>query len=218
LRFNPNAETFAEFLSKEEKIRLDINATGAGVVENRHKAMCFIEAMPEKFAPVICAWYNSNLEDRTAEKLVEMLGAENERLEKRGKTQMTNYKAAKKINSATKNKEKGSTTRSSKQKSKRLRKRRNKNGKCAEGTDRKAAEGGESKKDERGEKNDKSRPYYKNGDIIGGLAPELGVENKGRAMLEKMGWSHGTALGAENNKGILQPVTAVVKTGKSGLG
>lgn len=59
---------------------------------------------------------------------------------------------------------------------------------------------------------------YRDGDIVGGSAPELGIENKGRAMLEKMGWSSGTALGALNNKGILQPVSHVVKTSKAGLG
>ncbi|TVY43855.1 Protein SQS1 [Lachnellula occidentalis] len=59
---------------------------------------------------------------------------------------------------------------------------------------------------------------YKDGDVVGASAPELGVENRGRAMLEKMGWSTGTALGALNNKGILQPVSHVVKTSKAGLG
>lgn len=59
---------------------------------------------------------------------------------------------------------------------------------------------------------------YRDGDIVGGSAPEIGIENKGRAMLEKMGWSSGTALGALNNKGILQPVSHVVKTSKAGLG
>lgn len=59
---------------------------------------------------------------------------------------------------------------------------------------------------------------YRDGEVVGGSAPELGVENKGRAMLEKMGWSQGDALGALNNKGILQPVSHVVKTTKAGLG
>lgn len=59
---------------------------------------------------------------------------------------------------------------------------------------------------------------YRDGDVVGASAPELGVENRGRAMLEKMGWSTGTALGALNNKGILQPVSHVVKTTKAGLG
>ena len=58
---------------------------------------------------------------------------------------------------------------------------------------------------------------YRDGDVVGASAPELGVENKGRAMLEKMGWSAGTALGALDNKGILQPVSHVVKTTKAGL-
>ncbi|KAI8720296.1 Protein SQS1 [Fusarium sp. LHS14.1] len=59
---------------------------------------------------------------------------------------------------------------------------------------------------------------YQDGEIVGGSAPELGVENRGRAMLEKMGWSSGTALGAMNNKGILQPVTHAMKRSKAGLG
>lgn len=59
---------------------------------------------------------------------------------------------------------------------------------------------------------------YHDGEIVGATAPELGQDNKGRAMLEKMGWSTGTALGALNNKGIMNPVTHVVKTTKAGLG
>ncbi|XHG09166.1 hypothetical protein AWENTII_012245 [Aspergillus wentii] len=58
---------------------------------------------------------------------------------------------------------------------------------------------------------------YMDGDIVGASAPEIGAENKGRAMLEKMGWSMGTALGA-TNKGILLPVAHVVKNSKAGLG
>jgi hypothetical protein len=64
----------------------------------------------------------------------------------------------------------------------------------------------------------KAAVSYQDGDVVGGSAPELGAENRGRAMLEKMGWSKGTALGALNNKGILQPVSHVVKTTKAGLG
>lgn len=59
---------------------------------------------------------------------------------------------------------------------------------------------------------------YRDGDIVGASAPELGANNKGRSMLEKMGWSTGTALGALNNKGMLQPVSHVVKNSKAGLG
>ncbi|KAK4694908.1 hypothetical protein P7C71_g2748, partial [Lecanoromycetidae sp. Uapishka_2] len=60
---------------------------------------------------------------------------------------------------------------------------------------------------------------YRDGEIVGATAPELGQENRGRAMLEKMGWSTGKALGALNNdRGIVQPVSQVVKTTKAGLG
>jgi G-patch domain/R3H domain len=59
---------------------------------------------------------------------------------------------------------------------------------------------------------------YLEGEVVGGSAPEIGANNKGRAMLEKMGWSTGTALGALNNKGILQPVAQVVKNTRAGLG
>jgi hypothetical protein len=59
---------------------------------------------------------------------------------------------------------------------------------------------------------------YSEGDVVGGTAPVLSANNKGRAMLEKMGWTAGTALGATNNKGILQPVTHVVRNSRAGLG
>ncbi|ROT37923.1 hypothetical protein SODALDRAFT_333688 [Sodiomyces alkalinus F11] len=63
-----------------------------------------------------------------------------------------------------------------------------------------------------------SATSYRDGEVVGGSAPELGQENRGRAMLERMGWSNGTALGTMTNKGILQPVAHVVKLGKAGLG
>jgi hypothetical protein len=78
--------------------------------------------------------------------------------------------------------------------------------------------GGGSKKPGRGGGAGFGAVSYRDGDVVGASAPELGVENRGRAMLEKMGWSNGTALGALNNKGILQPVSHVVKTTKAGLG
>lgn len=59
---------------------------------------------------------------------------------------------------------------------------------------------------------------YRDGEVVGASAPELGETNKGRAMLEKMGWSRGMALGADDNKGIMQPVVHVVKRTKAGLG
>ncbi|KAM5465118.1 squalene synthetase-like protein [Microsporum audouinii] len=59
---------------------------------------------------------------------------------------------------------------------------------------------------------------YRDGDVVGAWAPEIGADNRGRVMLEKMGWNTGMSLGAANNKGILQPITHVVKTTKAGLG
>lgn len=58
----------------------------------------------------------------------------------------------------------------------------------------------------------------KDGEVVGGGAPELDQANKGRAMLEKMGWSTGMALGSQENKGILQPLASVVKRTRAGLG
>ncbi|KAK5995809.1 Protein SQS1 [Cladobotryum mycophilum] len=63
-----------------------------------------------------------------------------------------------------------------------------------------------------------SAVIIRDGEIVGGAAPELGIENRGRTILEKMGWSNGTALGAMDNKGILQPVTHTMKRSKAGLG
>lgn len=59
---------------------------------------------------------------------------------------------------------------------------------------------------------------YREGDIVGHDAAELGTENKGRAMLEKMGWAKGMSLGSEENKGIVVPLTHVMKKSKLGLG
>ncbi|KAK3384735.1 hypothetical protein B0H63DRAFT_471410 [Podospora didyma] len=59
---------------------------------------------------------------------------------------------------------------------------------------------------------------YREGEIVGASAPQLGQENKGHAMLEKMGWSKGMGLGANENKGILEPVSQVIKRSKAGLG
>lgn len=78
--------------------------------------------------------------------------------------------------------------------------------------------GGSAKPRARGAGGVTSGVTYMDGDVVGGSAPEIGAGNRGRAMLEKMGWSSGTALGAQNNKGILQPVTHVVKNSRAGLG
>jgi hypothetical protein len=56
----------------------------------------------------------------------------------------------------------------------------------------------------------------KEGAIVGGKASPLGAENRGRAMMEKMGWCKGTGLGKQKG-GILEPITHVVKNTKTGL-
>lgn len=58
---------------------------------------------------------------------------------------------------------------------------------------------------------------YKDGDVVGASAPELGPENRGHELMKKMGWSKGMALGARNNQGILHPIAHTVKTTKAGL-
>ncbi|KTW31577.1 hypothetical protein T552_00215 [Pneumocystis carinii B80] len=64
---------------------------------------------------------------------------------------------------------------------------------------------------------DKHKYKYHDGDIVGKDAPEIDKDNKGRMMLEKLGWIAGNGLGAADNKGIEVPVMAVIKTTKLGL-
>ncbi len=59
---------------------------------------------------------------------------------------------------------------------------------------------------------------YREGDVVGQHAAELGAANRGHTMLEKMGWTKGTALGSGENKGIMVPLMQVVKKTKAGLG
>ncbi len=59
---------------------------------------------------------------------------------------------------------------------------------------------------------------YVDGDVVGASAPELGSENRGRAMLEKMGWRSGMGIGKVGNKGSVEVVKHVVKNSKAGLG
>jgi hypothetical protein len=58
---------------------------------------------------------------------------------------------------------------------------------------------------------------YRDGEKVGANAPELGPENKGHALMMKMGWSKGMALGTMDNQGILHPIAHTVKTNKAGL-
>ncbi|KAI1130203.1 hypothetical protein F5Y10DRAFT_133873 [Nemania abortiva] len=64
----------------------------------------------------------------------------------------------------------------------------------------------------------KSSLVLREGDVVGQHASEIGAENKGRAMLEKMGWSKGMSLGTVETKGIIIPLTHVIKKSKAGLG
>ena len=59
---------------------------------------------------------------------------------------------------------------------------------------------------------------YRDGETVAASAPELGADNRGRALLEKMGWTAGMGIGAIGNKGGLEPIRHVVKTTKAGLG
>lgn len=59
------------------------------------------------------------------------------------------------------------------------------------------------------------------GDKVGEGAPELGSGKgsaKAKAMMERMGWTTGQALGSNENKGILNPIEQVVWYSRAGLG
>lgn len=72
-------------------------------------------------------------------------------------------------------------------------------------------------KENRGRRGVTAKFHVKEGEIVGENAPEIGQDNIGRRMLEKLGWSSGEGLGAHGNKGISEPVMARVKKNKSGL-
>jgi len=84
----------------------------------------------------------------------------------------------------------------------------------------KKPKGGAIPKMQRGGKGrgaDTSSTGLKHGDVVGGGAKEIGRENFGHRLMEKMGWQKGTALGKEGS-GMLTPVEQVMRTGRSGLG
>jgi hypothetical protein len=64
---------------------------------------------------------------------------------------------------------------------------------------------------------DTSSTGLKHGDVVGGGAKEIGRENFGHRLMEKMGWTTGTALGKDGS-GLLTPVEQIMRTGRSGLG
>ena len=68
-----------------------------------------------------------------------------------------------------------------------------------------------------GKKGEKTTANVMEGQLVGAGASEIGARNKGHALLEKMGWTKGTALGAVENKGIIIPVDSIVKKGRTGI-
>ncbi|KAF3920712.1 hypothetical protein AA313_de0200879 [Arthrobotrys entomopaga] len=62
-----------------------------------------------------------------------------------------------------------------------------------------------------------NRIFNADGMIVGTGAAEIGQGNKGYEMLAKMGWTTGTGLGS-NRTGILDPIQAIVKNSRTGLG
>lgn len=59
-------------------------------------------------------------------------------------------------------------------------------------------------------------PRQKEGEEVGKAAPKIGSSNIGFKMLEAMGWSEGGRIGVTG--GLEQPLTAIIKRSKLGLG
>lgn len=59
---------------------------------------------------------------------------------------------------------------------------------------------------------------YEHSAIVAASAPEIGNDNKGRLMMEKMRWNSGEGMGLGENKGILLPIEQKIKFGRAGLG
>ena len=77
---------------------------------------------------------------------------------------------------------------------------------------------GNAKKDRsRGRNRNASKAHVREGDVVGAMAPEIGRDNIGRQLLEKLGWTAGQGLGTGDNIGINEPIKAIVKTTKAGL-
>ena len=60
-------------------------------------------------------------------------------------------------------------------------------------------------------------PRHRDGDEVGHAAPKIGETNVGFRMLAQMGWAEGERIGS-SMKGIENPLTAIIKTTKAGLG
>lgn len=74
------------------------------------------------------------------------------------------------------------------------------------------------RKDTSGLKRQDNAVSYREGEVVGQHARELASDNKGRMLLEKMGWAKGMALGTMDNKGIMVPIAHVMKKSRLGLG
>lgn len=59
-----------------------------------------------------------------------------------------------------------------------------------------------------------SRNY--DGAVVGEGADKISAQNRGYGMLAKMGWTEGMQIGKEG--GLSEPIRAIVKTSKTGLG
>jgi hypothetical protein len=81
----------------------------------------------------------------------------------------------------------------------------------------KKPKGGAAPKGGKGRGADTSSTGLRHGDVVGGGAKEIGRENFGHRLMEKMGWQTGTALGKDGS-GMLTPVEQIMRTGRSGLG
>nr|OQO16265.1 hypothetical protein B0A51_15402 [Rachicladosporium sp. CCFEE 5018] len=57
----------------------------------------------------------------------------------------------------------------------------------------------------------------RDGEVVGAGAKEISADNFGHRLMEKMGWTKGTALG-KDGEGLLVPVAQIMKAGKAGLG
>ncbi|KAK5135027.1 hypothetical protein LTR08_005687 [Meristemomyces frigidus] len=64
---------------------------------------------------------------------------------------------------------------------------------------------------------DKSATGIRHGEVVGAGAKEIDQDSFGHKLLEKMGWTKGTALGRDRD-GMLLPVEQVMRAGKAGLG
>uniref|UniRef100_A0A1L8DD32 G patch domain-containing protein 11 n=1 Tax=Nyssomyia neivai TaxID=330878 RepID=A0A1L8DD32_9DIPT len=79
----------------------------------------------------------------------------------------------------------------------------------------------ESKKakyDEETKKRNKPSHVVEKERLQEGLSTALNTDNKGFALLTKMGYKKGEAIGKAGNQGILEPIGITLKSGRGGLG